>query len=77
MRIRSTKKPESIQTDENNVYVNSNITEREIHGMHIYIYDQKIYGKDEYIAMMSGELTNVQLALIGLYEDITGGETHG
>ena len=72
-RVRSTVSPKPMVIDEFSVWIHKNITEvsenvgeeNEFIG---YEYDMIQYTKDEYIRMLDTQLTNVQLALVELYE---------
>ena len=72
-KVRSTVKPEPMVIDEFSVWIHKNITEvsenvgeeNEFIG---YEYDMIQYEKDEYIRMLDTQLTDVQLALVELYE---------
>ena len=72
-KVRSTVKPKPMVIDEFSVWIHKNITEvsenvgkeNEFIG---YEYDMIQYEKDEYIQMLDTQLTNVQLALVELYE---------
>ena len=72
-KVRSTVKPKPMVIDEFSVWIHKNITEvsenvgeeNEFIG---YEYDMIQYEKDEYLRMLDTQLTNVQLALVELYE---------
>lgn len=74
MKVQGTVKPKSIESDEYHVYINTDIKELE-NGM--YSYEQDTYSKDEYIAYLTEQLTNAQLALVEMYENTNGGEANG
>ena len=78
-KVRSTVSPEPILVDEFSVWVCSNITQvEEDHGEESFTgfeYDMVQYEKDEYIKIMTEtnqtietKLTDVQLALVEIYE---------
>ena len=77
-KVKSTVKPESIEIDENNVWVNSNIKSiKETNDEHEFIgyeYDMVQYEKDEYIKYITQnqnqQITDVQLALVEIYESM-------
>lgn len=73
MKVQGTVKPKSIESDEYHVYINTDINE--LNGM--YSYEQNTYSKDEYIAYLTEQLTNAQLALVEMYENTNGGEDNG
>lgn len=77
--VRATERPEEIEIDEYSVYVNENIREVEVsfeNESHVeFEFEQKRYGKDEYIKMLSEKnarleqaITDTQLALCEIYE---------
>lgn len=78
--VRSTIKPEPIVIDNYSVYINENIREVEISDFddtnHTeYEFEQTIYSKDEYIALLhksyqeqAEQINDTQLALCELYE---------
>lgn len=68
MKVKSTIKPKGIETDEYSVYINTDITETVCNGMTMYEYSQQRYDKDEYIRYLNEQLTNMQLALVEMYE---------
>lgn len=71
MNVNSTIKPKSIESDEYHVYINTYIKESK-NGM--YSYEQVAYTKDEYMAYLTEQLTNAQLALVEMYENNGGSE---
>lgn len=83
-KVRSTVRPEPIVIDEFSVWENTNIQEisenvgeeNEFVG---FEYDQKQYDKNEFIlaqaqtnASLDAQVTDAQLALVELYEMISG-----
>ena len=74
-RQRSTEKPKSMVIDEQSVWVNTNIQPiEETVGENTFIgweFDMKQYNKDEYILLLETQLTDTQIALVGVYELIT------
>lgn len=78
-KVRSTVSPDPLVVDEHSVWVHSNITPvEEAVGEEVFTgfeYDMIQYDKDEYIKIiteknqnMETQLTDVQLALVELYE---------
>jgi hypothetical protein len=78
-KVRSTVAPEPMVVDEFSVWVHSNITPvEEDNGEETFVgfeYDMVQYDKDEYIKIITeknqsveAQLTDVQLALVELYE---------
>lgn len=78
-KVRSTVSPDPLVIDEHSVWVHSNITPvEEAVGEEMFTgfeYDMIQYDKDEYIKIiteknqnMEAQLTDVQLALVELYE---------
>ena len=81
--VQSTIKPNETEIDAYSVWVNEDISEITVadeNGEHTeYQFNQKQYGKDEYIKLMSeqnksleNELTDTQIALCDIYEMIGG-----
>ena len=75
--IRSTVCPDAIRFDEKNVWVTENIREREVDGCTEYEFDQTRYSKDEYLKLideknsqLEAQLTDTQLALCEIYEEV-------
>jgi hypothetical protein len=78
-KVRSTVAPEPMVVDEFSVWVHSNVTPvEEDNGEETFVgfeYDMVQYDKDEYIKIITeknqsveAQLTDVQLALVELYE---------
>lgn len=79
--VRSTVKPEKVEIDEYSVWMNTDIKEIEVQSedeSHTeYEYNQVRYTKDEYIklidernATLEGQLTDTQLALCEIFEEM-------
>lgn len=79
--VRSTVKPDEVEIDEYSVWVNTNIgkvgvqSEDESHTE--YEYNQVRYTKDEYIKLLDernttleAQLTDTQLAICEIYEEL-------
>lgn len=82
-KVRSTIKPEKMVIDEFSVWICDDIqeieTENEIQTSDgkietqktkIYEYNMIQYTKDEYIAMQSEQTTNIEMALVEIYESL-------
>lgn len=73
-RIRSTVRPEPLELDEYSAYVNTDITEIKVENdgeTHTeYEYNQVRYTKDELITQQAQQLTDTQLALCEIYEEM-------
>lgn len=80
--VRSTVKPDAVEIDEYSVWLNSDIKEIEMQSedkTHTeYEFNQVRYTKDEYIKLidernttLESQLTDTQLALCEIYEEIT------
>lgn len=73
---RSTKKPENITIDEYNVWACKNIKEIEIKiddEIHTeYEFTMVQYSKNEYIKVLHEQITNTELALTEIYEEVLG-----
>lgn len=80
-KVRSTVKPKNVEIDEYSVWVNTDIqeiqvqTEDEIHRE--YEFSQVRYDKDEYIKLidernstLEAQLTDTQLALCEIFEEM-------
>lgn len=78
-KVRSTVQPDPVIVDEFSVWVHSNVTPvEEDNGEETFVgfeYDMVQYDKDEYIKIITeknqsveAQLTDVQLALVELYE---------
>lgn len=83
-KVRSTVKPDPIIVDDYSVWVHTNIVPiSETNGDDVfngYEYDLVQYGKDEYIGVIGDknkaletQLTDVQLALVEVYEVMGNG----
>ena len=60
----------------NKVYVHTDI--KKIEGEEgLYSYNEVQYSKDEYIDLLSNQLSDTQLALCDLYEIVIGGRVNG
>ena len=72
--VKSTVKPETMVIDDYSVWINSDIEEiAENLGESVftgYKYSAKRYTKNEYIALLNEQLTDTQLALCDIYEQI-------
>lgn len=83
-KVRSTIKPEKMVIDEYSVWISENITKIEVESEILnsneetkkdektvmYEYDLVQYTKDEYIAMQSNQMTDVEMALVEIYESL-------
>ena len=82
-KVRSTIKPERLEIDEYSVWISDNVEEIEVEDEIIndkgktekvktkmYEYDLVQYTKDEYILMQSSQMTDVELALVEIYESL-------
>lgn len=71
--VKSAVKPKSIEFDDYHVYVNADIEQiatiiDDIEQIE-YEFNQLIYTKDEYILLLSSQLTDTQLAICETYEE--------
>lgn len=83
-KVRSTIKPEKMVIDEYSVWISENITKIEVESeisnsneetkkdekTVMYEYDLIQYTKDEYIAIQSNQMTDVEMALVEIYESL-------
>lgn len=82
-KVRSTIEPERLVIDEYSVWIAENIEEIEVEDEIIndkgetekvtttmYEYDLVQYTKDEYILMQSSQMTDVEMALVEIYESL-------
>lgn len=82
-KVRSTIEPERLVIDEYSVWIAENIEEIEVKDEIIndkgetekvtttmYEYDLVQYTKDEYILMQSSQMTDVEMALVEIYESL-------
>ena len=82
-KVRSTIEPERLVIDEYSVWIADNIQEIEVEeeiindegetetiSTTMYEYDLVQYTKDEYILMQSDQMTDVELALVEIYESL-------
>lgn len=82
-RVRSTIEPERLTIDEYSVWVADNIEQVEVEEEIIndeneietvttimYEYDLVQYTKDEYILMQTSQMTDVEMALVEIYESL-------
>ena len=77
-KVRSTIKPEKMVIDEYSVWISENINKIEVESENsdsnektvMYQYDLIQYTKDEYIAMQSNQMTDVEMALVEIYESL-------
>ena len=80
-KVRSTVKPNNVEIDEYSVWVNTDIKEIEVQSedeSHTeYEYNQVRYTKDEYIKLidernstLEAQLTDTQLALCEIFEEM-------
>ena len=81
-KVRSTIKPEKMVIDEYSVWISENINKIEVESENsneetkkdektvMYEYDLVQYTKDEYIAMQSNQMTDVEMALVEIYESL-------
>jgi len=71
-RQRSTVQPKPMVLDEHSVWIHTNIQAvEETVGEEVfsgYEFDMVQYTKDEYISKLDDQLTDTQLALVGVYE---------
>lgn len=68
--VESTVQPSDIWTDAYHVYTATNIREDNSAENTTYIYDMCKYEKDEYITNMNGQITDTQLAIVEIYEEL-------
>ena len=81
--VRSTIKPERMVIDEYSVWIHENIEEIKVEEEIIndkgktekvettmYEYDMVQYTKEEYIAMQSSQTTDIEMALVEIYESL-------
>lgn len=82
-KVRSTIEPERLVIDEYSVWITENVEEIEVEDEIIndkgetekvtttmYEYDLVQYTKDEYILMQSSQITDVEMALVEIYEGL-------
>lgn len=82
-KVRSTIEPERLVIDEYSVWITENVEEIEVEDEIIndkgetekvtttmYEYDLIQYTKDEYILMQSSQMTDVEMALVEIYESL-------
>ena len=82
-KVRSAIEPERLVIDEYSVWIADNIEEIEVEDEIIndegetekvtttmYEYDLVQYTKDEYILMQSSQMTDVEMALVEIYESL-------
>lgn len=82
-KVRSTIEPERLVIDEYSVWIAENIEEIEVEDeiindkgetekvtITMYEYDLVQYTKDEYILMQSSQMTDVEMALVEIYESL-------
>lgn len=82
-KVRSTIEPERLVIDEYSVWITENVEEIEVEDeiindkgetekvtTTIYEYDLVQYTKDEYILMQSSQMTDVEMALVEIYESL-------
>lgn len=77
-KVRSTIKHEKMVIDEYSVWISENINKIEVESENsdsnektvMYEYDLIQYTKDEYIAMQSNQMTDVEMALVEIYESL-------
>lgn len=82
-KVRSTIEPERLVIDEYSVWITENVEEIEVEDEIIndkgetekvtttmYEYDLVQYTKDEYILMQSSQMTDVEMALVEIYEGL-------
>lgn len=82
-KVRSTIEPERLVIDEYSVWIAENVEEIEVEDEIIndkgetekvtttmYEYDLVQYTKDEYILMQSSQMTDVEMALVEIYESL-------
>lgn len=82
-KVRSTIEPERLVIDEYSVWITENVEEIEVEDEIIndkgetekvtttmYEYDLVQYTKDEYILMQSSQMTDVEMALVEIYESL-------
>ena len=82
-KVRSAIEPERLVIDEYSVWIAENIDEIEVEDEIIndkgetekvtttmYEYDLVQYAKDEYILMQSSQMTDVEMALVEIYESL-------
>ena len=75
-KVRSTIKPEKMVIDEYSVWISENINKIEVESedsnekIEMYEYDLIQYTKDEYIGMQSNQMTDVEMALVEIYESL-------
>lgn len=82
-KVRSTIEPERLVFDEYSVWITENVEEIEVEDEIIndkgetekvtttmYEYDLVQYTKDEYILMQSSQMTDVEMALVEIYESL-------
>lgn len=82
-KVRSTIEPERLVIDEYSVWIAENVEEIEVEDeiindkgetekvtTKIYEYDLVQYTKDEYILMQSSQMTDVEMALVEIYESL-------
>lgn len=81
--VRSTIKPERMIIDEYSVWIHENINEIEVEDEIIndkgktekvkttmYEYEMMQYTKEEYIALQSSQTTDIEMALVEIYESL-------
>lgn len=82
-KVKSTIEPERLVIDEYSVWITENVEEIEVEDEIIndkgetekvtttmYEYDLVQYTKDEYILMQSSQMTDVEMALVEIYESL-------
>lgn len=77
-KVGSTIKPEKMVIDEYSVWISENINKIEVESensdsnekIEMYEYDLIQYTKDEYIGMQSNQMTDVEMALVEIYESL-------
>lgn len=82
-KVRSTIEPERLVIDEYSVWIAENVEEIEVEDEIIndkgktekvtttmYEYNLVQYTKDEYILMQSSQMTDVEMALVEIYESL-------
>lgn len=82
-KVRSTIEPKRLVIDEYSVWIAENVEEIEVEDEIIndkgetekvtttmYEYDLVQYTKDEYILMQSSQMTDVEMALVEIYESL-------
>lgn len=82
-KVRSTIEPERLVIDEYSVWITENVEEIEVEDEIIndkgetekvtttmYEYDLVQYTKDEYILIQSSQMTDVEMALVEIYESL-------